>query len=68
MCVSEAKEPEVVSSIKNESIGSNGPLLPRRRGDRLNDRGQTCQGGRSTLGELSAYRVDSSGMIFFSLS
>lgn len=68
MCMSEAKESEVVSSKENEWIGSNGPLLPRRCGDRLNDRGQTCQGGRSTLGELSAYCVDSSGKIFFSLS
>lgn len=66
MCVSETKELEVVSSKENEWIGSNGLLLLRRRGDRLNDRGQMCQGGRSTLGELSAYCVDSSGKIFFS--
>lgn len=65
MCVSGAKESEVVSSRENEWIGSNGPLLLRRYGDRMNDGDQTCQGGRSTLGELSAYRVDSSGKIFF---
>lgn len=65
MCVSEAKELEVVSSKENKWIGSNGLLLLRRRGDRLNEGGQTCQGGRSTLGELSAYCVDSSGKIFF---
>lgn len=65
MYVSEAKESEVVSSSENEWIGSNGPLLPRRHRDRLNDGDQTCKGGRNTLGELSSYCVDSSGKMFF---
>lgn len=65
MYVSEARESEVVSSSENEWIGSNGSLLPRRRGDRLNDGDQTCQGGSNTLGELSAYCVDSSGKMLF---
>lgn len=66
--MSEAKELGRVSSNESEWIGRNGPLLPRRRGDRLDEEGQKCQGGSSTLGELSAYCVDSSGQIFFFLS